>query len=205
MSQQTKVYIKRVLSLVLLSAIAGAVSYYSIPKPKVLAPIAIIQTKAEAPVALLDKVEVGMPKEPLALPTPTFLPIVTKAPPTPTAKPKPVVATPKPAVAQKPAPVIKPITTDTVPYVKQRAASMGWTGAEWDALYFIVTRESSWNHLAVNKSSGACGLFQALPCSKMGTPWNSLEVQTNFGMNYIKNRYGTPLKAKAFWDKNHWY
>lgn len=96
--------------------------------------------------------------------------------------------------------------SQTKEYVKSRALKeFGWSNTEWDALEFIVTKESSWNYLAVNKSSGACGLFQALPCSKMGNPWNSIEVQTNFGLNYIKARYKTPTGAKNFWLKNKWY
>jgi len=68
---------------------------------------------------------------------------------------------------------------------------------------FIVSRESGWNVNALNKSSGACGLFQALPCAKMG----GMEVsnQLNWGLNYIARRYGTPAGAYAFWQAHHWY
>lgn len=152
----------------------------------------IIFTQVQPQVSLPELVEViEAPKE-IPTPIPTATP--TPEPPKPTAIPQ------KSVIAKTTQP-----QGDAKTYVKSRAAAKGWTGAEWEALEFIVTKESSWNHLAVNKSSGACGLFQALPCSKMGTPWDSLEVQTNFGLSYIENRYGTPLGAKAFWDKNHWY
>lgn len=69
----------------------------------------------------------------------------------------------------------------------------------------IVIHESGWDPKAVNPNGGACGLFQALPCSKMGG--TDLEDQIGFGFNYIKNRYGTPNRAWAFWQRQspHWY
>jgi len=93
----------------------------------------------------------------------------------------------------------------SVIYVKQEAYKRGWAGQEWEALYFIIQKESSWNHLAVNKSSGACSLFQALPCSKIGGNWQDISVQTEWGLNYIKARYGKPSAAMAFWERNKWY
>ena len=67
----------------------------------------------------------------------------------------------------------------------------------------IVSWESGFNPGAYNYHSGACGLFQALPCSKMG----GMEVdnQINWGIGYIRNRYGTPSNALAFWVTHHWY
>ena len=69
----------------------------------------------------------------------------------------------------------------------------------------LVTHESGWDPNAFNKSSGACGLFQSLPCNKM----NSMTIhdQIEFGFSYIKNRYGNPNKAWAFWksQKPNWY
>lgn len=67
----------------------------------------------------------------------------------------------------------------------------------------IVTHESGWDPQALNKSSGSCGLFQSLPCTKMHSM--ALEDQIAFGFNYIKNRYGTPNQAWAFWKEHNWY
>jgi len=67
----------------------------------------------------------------------------------------------------------------------------------------IVIHESGWDPKAVNPNGGACGLFQSLPCSKMGSM--ELHDQINFGFDYIKNRYGTPNKAWAFWKEHNWY
>lgn len=77
--------------------------------------------------------------------------------------------------------------------------------AEWWAVDYIVSRESSWNPNAVNKSSGACGLVQSLPCSKLGPNWNDPVVALKWQYQYVLNRYGGYSQAVAFWKVNHWY
>jgi uncharacterized protein YabE (DUF348 family) len=72
--------------------------------------------------------------------------------------------------------------------------------AEW-----LIQKESGWNPNAVNKSSGACGLVQALPCSKLGPNWNDPVVALRWGDAYVKGRYGSWSGAYAFWSANHWY
>jgi hypothetical protein len=73
----------------------------------------------------------------------------------------------------------------------------------------IVDHESSWNYQAVNASSGAYGLFQALPGSKMssvGADWQTNPAtQIKWGLNYMNSRYGSPCQAWSFWQANHWY
>ena len=85
----------------------------------------------------------------------------------------------------------------------------GWTKNDFNCLVKLVERESSWNPNAVNKSSGATGLFQALPASKMASEGNdyrtNYKTQIKWGCKYIKNRYGTPTKAWNFWQQHHWY
>lgn len=92
--------------------------------------------------------------------------------------------------------------SDVASKVYQAAVST-FGEAEAAALMRIVSWESGFNPSAYNHSSGACGLFQALPCSKMG----GMEVdhQIAWGINYIKARYGTPSNALAFWLTHHWY
>lgn len=94
-------------------------------------------------------------------------------------------------------------------YARSMMSSYGWSDNEWSALVQIINHESSWNPNAVNKKSGACGLFQALPCKKMakyGSDYRTnYKTQIKFGFAYIKNRYKTPSKAWAFWQKHHWY
>ncbi|WP_380283822.1 lytic transglycosylase domain-containing protein [Kitasatospora purpeofusca] len=73
----------------------------------------------------------------------------------------------------------------------------------------IVSRESSWNITATNPSSGAYGLVQALPGSKMasaGADWRTNPVtQIKWGLDYMNSRYGSPCGAWAFWQSHHWY
>ncbi|MET9576709.1 transglycosylase SLT domain-containing protein [Streptomyces sp. DT199] len=73
----------------------------------------------------------------------------------------------------------------------------------------IVDHESDWNYKAVNPSSGAYGMFQALPGSKMssvGADWQTNPAtQIKWGLNYMNDRYGSPCEAWSFWQANHWY
>lgn len=71
-----------------------------------------------------------------------------------------------------------------------------------DALWM---RESGWNMHASNPS-GAYGIPQALPGSKMGPGWQSSAiVQIRWGLSYIASRYGTPCGALAHSDSHGWY
>ncbi|MET8801829.1 lytic transglycosylase domain-containing protein [Streptomyces sp. NPDC004546] len=73
----------------------------------------------------------------------------------------------------------------------------------------IVDHESSWNYQATNASSGAYGLFQALPAGKYasaGADWRTNPAtQIKWGLNYMNSRYGSPCQAWSFWSANHWY
>ncbi|WP_344527512.1 transglycosylase SLT domain-containing protein [Streptomyces albiaxialis] len=73
----------------------------------------------------------------------------------------------------------------------------------------IVDHESSWNYRATNASSGAYGLVQALPGSKMasaGADWRTNPAtQIKWGLNYMNDRYGSPCGAWDFWQANNWY
>ncbi|MPY61800.1 aggregation-promoting factor C-terminal-like domain-containing protein [Streptomyces spongiae] len=80
---------------------------------------------------------------------------------------------------------------------------------QWTCFSNIVDHESSWNYKAVNASSGAYGLFQALPGSKMssvGSDWQTNPAtQIKWGLNYMDSRYGSPCEAWSFWQANNWY
>ncbi|WP_328438765.1 lytic transglycosylase domain-containing protein [Streptomyces sp. NBC_00444] len=73
----------------------------------------------------------------------------------------------------------------------------------------IVDHESDWNYKAVNPSSGAYGLFQALPAGKYasaGADWQTNPAtQIKWGLGYMNDRYGSPCDAWAFWQANSWY
>ncbi|KUN08528.1 hypothetical protein AQI95_09210 [Streptomyces yokosukanensis] len=70
----------------------------------------------------------------------------------------------------------------------------------------IVDHESTWNYQAVNASSGAYGLVQALPAGKMasaGADWRTNPAtQIKWGLNYMNERYGSPCDAWTFWQAN---
>lgn len=75
----------------------------------------------------------------------------------------------------------------------------------WKELYSLWSKESGWDHTAQNPSSGACGIPQALPCSKMpGFPHNA-KAQIKWGLGYISGRYGTPTKAWEHFLAHNWY
>jgi len=96
----------------------------------------------------------------------------------------------------------------TVAQIQSMAASMVPSG-QFQCFSNIVDHESSWNYQAVNASSGAYGLFQALPGSKMssvGADWQTNPAtQIKWGLNYMDSRYGSPCEAWSFWQANHWY
>jgi hypothetical protein len=73
----------------------------------------------------------------------------------------------------------------------------------------LWTKESGWNHRARNASSGAYGIPQALPGSKMasvGSDWeNNPATQIKWGLGYISGRYGTPCSAWAHSQSTGWY
>ena len=83
-------------------------------------------------------------------------------------------------------------------------AAAGIPESEWGYVDFIVSRESGWNPNALNSSSGACGLVQALPCSKIGPNWNDPVVALQWGNSYV-SRYGSWAGAVSFWNSHGWY
>jgi peptidoglycan DL-endopeptidase CwlO len=94
------------------------------------------------------------------------------------------------------------------------AATYGWyPGAEWDALDKLWTHESNWNNTALNPTSGAYGIAQALPASKYPKAAQPPSMgglsyapdQIAWGLKYIKDRYGDPLGAWAHEVANNWY
>jgi flagellar biosynthesis GTPase FlhF len=96
----------------------------------------------------------------------------------------------------------------TIAQIQSMARSMVSSG-QFQCFSNIVDHESSWNYRAVNASSGAYGLFQALPGSKMssvGSDWQTNPAtQIKWGLNYMNERYGSPCDAWSFWQANHWY
>jgi flagellar biosynthesis GTPase FlhF len=96
----------------------------------------------------------------------------------------------------------------TIAQIQAMARQMVPSG-QFQCFSNIVDHESSWNYKAVNASSGAYGLFQALPGSKMesaGSDWQTNPAtQIKWGLNYMDSRYGSPCEAWDFWQANSWY
>lgn len=94
-------------------------------------------------------------------------------------------------------------------YLHNEVINAGWGEEEYNIIVKIVQRESNFDINIVNEESGACGLFQALPCGKMkkyGSDYKTnYKTQIAFGIDYIKSRYGTPIKALEHKNKKGWY
>lgn len=85
----------------------------------------------------------------------------------------------------------------------------GWGQQQFKALEKLWTRESGWSQHAHNGSSGAHGIPQSLPGSKMashGANWRSNpETQIKWGLSYVKGRYKTPMGAWNAFQHKGWY
>jgi hypothetical protein len=87
--------------------------------------------------------------------------------------------------------------------------SYGWPSSQFGCLVSLWNQESGWNVYASNPSSGAYGIPQALPGSKMasaGPDWESnAATQIRWGLGYIKSTYGSPCAAEAHEQATGWY
>jgi len=85
----------------------------------------------------------------------------------------------------------------------------GWGSYQFSCLDTLWTKESHWNYRARNKRTGAHGIPQALPATKMeviGTDWRTNPVtQIQWGLHYIDVRYETPCKALAKFKRSRYY
>ncbi len=96
-------------------------------------------------------------------------------------------------------------------YARQAIGRYGWGDDQFSCLVTLWNIESGWRANAYNKSSGAYGIPQALPANKMasaGADWlTNGNTQIDWGLGYIKARYGTPCGALAFETSHspYWY
>ena len=88
-------------------------------------------------------------------------------------------------------------------------AEYAWGEDQFTCLNRLWTRESHWNYRARNKKSGAHGIPQALPASRMdvvSTDWRTNPVtQIRWGLRYIEARYDQPCKAWAKFKRSRYY
>lgn len=116
------------------------------------------------------------------------------------------------AVPEKaaPLPVPQALKTPSKP-VSIQGSKYDWLKASgipesaWTYVDYIIQHESGWRPDAVNKSSGACGLPQALPCSKLGKNWSDPAHSLGWANNYALSRYGSWYQAYQHWLRNSWW
>lgn len=94
-------------------------------------------------------------------------------------------------------------------YALDLLIEMKYGDDQYSCLVKLWERESNWRHTARNRSSGAYGIPQSLPATKMATEGpdylTNPETQIRWGVKYIKGRYGSPCGALAHSDKLGWY
>jgi len=107
-------------------------------------------------------------------------------------------------------PLPKPVAPAVLKYTgggspAEWMAAAGIAESDWGYVDYVVSRESGWNPNATNASSGACGLVQALPCSKVpGSGYNPVD-NLRWANSYAVGRYGSWAGAYQFWINNHWW
>ncbi|MFC4020585.1 lytic transglycosylase domain-containing protein [Micromonospora sp. GCM10011542] len=119
------------------------------------------------------------------------------------------------AAAAKPKPYDGPIPSSCAEFSGSREIGCalmikaGFGIEEFPCLDKLWTKESGWNYKARNSSSGAYGIPQALPGSKMGSVADDWETnpatQIKWGLGYIEGRYGSPCDAWAHSQSSGWY
>lgn len=91
----------------------------------------------------------------------------------------------------------------------QMMLDYGFSEDNWPCLYNLWMRESGWKTSAGNQSSGAYGIPQALPASKMASVGpnylTDAATQITWGLGYVKGRYGTPCGAWSSFQAKGWY
>ena len=106
------------------------------------------------------------------------------------------------------------LTLGTVGQIQDYAQSYialkyDWQWAQFQCLVTLWDHESHWNYRAYNSGSGAAGIPQALPGSKMasfGSDWRTNPAtQIKWGASYIDSRYGNPCGALGHWNSHGWY
>lgn len=94
-------------------------------------------------------------------------------------------------------------------FAKKAMGAFGWHSTQWPFLDMLWTSESGWRWDATNPNSGAYGIPQALPASKMATQGKNWQtnaaIQIIWGLKYIKQRYGSPQSAWAHEQAVGWY
>jgi len=189
--------------LLSITGVAAQAAYDNLPKPPLV--------KREARVAFTAK----PPKQEATIAAVTVIAATPLPTPTPEPTPEPTiiptpVATPVPTAPPTPwptaAPVVVPVASGS--HTDWMTAA-GIVASDYACADAIILRESGYNVHATNPSSGAYGLPQALPGSKMasaGSDWQVNPItQLKWMATYVAERYGGFCPAWTFWQKSRWY
>lgn len=131
-----------------------------------------------------------------------------------TEKPEPVVVASESSQAETSRGFFAPAAAVPDPgsaqaYAYGAVAARGWGEEQYSCLVSLWSKESGWRVNAMNSSSGAYGIPQALPGSKMATAGADWETnagtQIEWGLGYITGRYGTPCGAWGHSQNSGWY
>lgn len=196
-------------------------------------PIAAPNTHYEAPEKTLHQIVTEKEAKEILLPVTapkdvkiTFASPVITSTPKPKPKPKPVEVKPAPveevtAVSETtgdvgtmkktssapPVPIVSPGSAQAD--ALQQLKAKGWGDTEFACLVSLWNRESGWNAAAENPSSGAYGIPQSLPASKMASAGadylTNASTQIKWGLGYIQERYKTPCGAWGHSESVGWY
>ena len=94
-------------------------------------------------------------------------------------------------------------------YAKQKCDEQNWSNDDYNNLVTLWEKESGWSVTAGNPNGGAYGIPQAKPAEKMKTYGDdyltNYKTQINWGIDYIKGRYGNPTEAWKHFKKKNWY
>jgi hypothetical protein len=135
---------------------------------------------------------------------------ITEPPPPPPPPPVVVAATKSAGSGSGSAPAAgNPDPGSAKATAKAMLEARGWGANQYDCLVSLWQKESGWNMYAENKSSGAYGIPQSLPGSKMasaGADWaTNAATQISWGLGYISGRYQTPCGAWTHSQAVGWY
>ena len=113
------------------------------------------------------------------------------------------------AAAERREAVLRNARQDPRSVAKLMLADRGWGSSQFSCLNSLWNKESRWEYTAQNPSSGAYGIPQALPGTKMasaGSDWRTNPItQIEWGLDYIADRYGTPCAAWGHSQDVGWY
>ncbi|GAA1965226.1 lytic transglycosylase domain-containing protein [Microbacterium deminutum] len=135
--------------------------------------------------------------------------VYVKPKPKPKPKPPPVVVAPARSTPRWSPPFVAPNPGTAQAIAYDMVKARGWGDDEFACLVSLWNRESGWRVNAYNAGSGAYGIPQALPGSKMGSAgadWaTNPATQITWGLGYVTGRYGTPCGAWSHSQSTGWY